>query len=121
MASRNLGIVMGHVGHTPHLEYTRNQTGVARFSVATDWRVKHPDGQIETKTEWHNCIAFGKTAELICEYVQRGNLIYVEGPMHTRSYTGRDGTQKTICELHVEKVQFLRSQQGGDAAADRQA
>lgn len=111
MASRNLAVVMGRIGHTPRLSYTRSGSGVTRFTIATDWRIQHQDGQIEKKTDWHNCIAFGKTAEVICDYVQSGNLVYVEGPMHTRIYTGRDGTQKTICEIHVEKVEFLRSKE----------
>ena len=119
MASRNLAIVLGHVGHTPRLEYTRSGKGVTRFSIATKWRIQHQDGQIEEKTDWHNCLAFGKTAEVICDYVQRGNQIYVEGPMHTRTYTGRDGTQKTICEIHVDKVEFLRKSEQQGAANER--
>ena len=115
MASVNKAVIIGYVGHTPRLNYTRSGAGVTRFTVATDWRVQTPDGQVEHKTDWHNCVAFGRTAEVICDYVQKGNQIYVEGQMHTRIYTGKDGTQKTICEIHVDRIHFLRSQeeQGG--------
>ena len=119
MPSRNLVMLLGHVGHTPRLEYAKSGRGITRFSVATEWRVQQPDGQIEVRTDWHHCVAFGRQAEIICDYVQKGNLIHVQGQMHTRAYTGRDGTQKTICEIHVDRVEFMHHTTDAASASQR--
>lgn len=111
MASVNSVHLLGYVGHTPQLAVTRTGVKTARVSLATSRTIYRQDGTKLEETEWHRVVVFDRLAEIICQYVQKGNLLWVEGRLRTRSYKGRDGTDKTVTEIIAESVQFMRSQQ----------
>ena len=83
MASVNKAIIVGNLGRDPELRYTQNNTPVCNFSVATTSKWKDKSDQQQEKTEWHNCVAWARLAEVCKEYLHKGKQVYIEGPMET--------------------------------------
>lgn len=110
MPSINKAFLLGHVGHTPKLSQTRSGQQATRVSLATSQTIYRADGTKEQRTEWHNVVAYGRLAENICSYVQKGNLLWVEGEMHMREYITRDGIKKQLTEVIATSVQFFRNE-----------
>lgn len=111
MASINKVILVGHVGKDPDIRYLASGDSVASFSLATTYRSKNGD-----VTEWHNCSAFGKTAEVIGKYVKKGSQLYVEGRLQTRKYQAKDGTDRYTTEIIVSQMQMLGGKGEGQQA-----
>ena len=111
MASINKVILVGHVGKDPDIRYLTSGDSVASFSLATTYRSKNGD-----VTEWHNCSAFGKTAEVIGKYVKKGSQLYVEGRLQTRKYKAKDGTDRYTTEIIVSQMQMLGGKADGQQA-----
>lgn len=111
MASINKVILVGHVGKDPDIRYLASGDSVSSFSLATTYRGKNGD-----VTEWHNCSAFGKTAEVIGKYVRRGSQLYVEGRLQTRKYQAKDGTDRYTTEIIVSQMQMLSGKSDGQPA-----
>ena len=110
MASINKVILVGHVGKDPDIRYLTSGDSVASFSLATTYRSKNGD-----VTEWHNCSAFGKTAEVIGKYVKKGSQLYVEGRLQTRKYQAKDGTDRYTTEIIVSQMQMLGGKGGQES------
>lgn len=111
--------LIGNVGHTPKITNT-DKTKIAAFSIATSERWTSADGEKKEATEWHNIVAFGKTAEIVEKYVEGGAQLYIEGKLKTRSYENKDGVKMYRTEVYVETFKILgRKAQTG--AADQQA
>lgn len=85
--SINKAILVGNVGNDPKTQ-TYSNGNVAQFSLATTERgyTLQNGTQVPDRTEWHNCIAWGKTADVVAKYVHRGSKLYIEGKIKTRSY-----------------------------------
>ncbi|MCD6582912.1 MAG: single-stranded DNA-binding protein [Desulfuromusa sp.] len=115
--SVNKVILVGNLGKDPELRYTPSGTAVVTFSLATTERYKDRDGNKQTKTEWHNIVAWRQLAEICGKYLHKGKQIYVEGKIQNRSYDDRDGNKRYISEVVVNEMQMLGSrddnQQGG--------
>ena len=84
--SVNKVILVGHLGGDPESRFTPGGTAVATFSVATNESRKNSEGSWEDHTEWNRCVLFGKQAEFAGEYVKKGQMVYVEGRLQTRSW-----------------------------------
>jgi len=82
--SVNKAILIGHLGKDPELKYTTNGRAVATFSLATNENWTDQSGQKQTKTTWHNIVAWGKQAEVINEYCRKGKQLYIEGRIEKR-------------------------------------
>lgn len=98
--------LIGNLGQDPELKYTSSQTAVANFSVATN-ESYNKDGQKFEKTEWHRCVAWGKTAEIISQFATKGSKIYIQGKLATRSWEDSDGVKKYQTEIVVNDFMFL--------------
>lgn len=94
--------IIGNLGADPETRTFESGDMVANFSLATSESWKNKDGEKQTKTEWINIVVFGKLAEICEKYVKKGDKIYVEGKMRSRSYES-DGTTKYITEVVLEK------------------
>ena len=120
MASRGLNKVMliGHAGKDPELKYSPGGMAVATFSVATNESFKDKEGNQQERTEWHRIVAFSRTAEVMGEYLKKGQLVYVEGRLQTRSWDDDKGTKRYITEIVALSVQFLgnKSEQGSSSS-----
>ncbi len=118
----NRCIFIGRVGRDPELRYTVDGTPVASFSLAVSESWKGKDGNKQERTEWVNCTAWRKLAEIIGQYVKKGSLVYVEGKMQSREYEGKDGTTKKVTEIVLNDMKMLGGKgEGGSSSSSRPA
>jgi single-strand DNA-binding protein len=111
--------LLGNLGRAPEVRATNGGTTVAQFSLATVNRFKDGQGNWQEATEWHNCVAFGKLAEIIRDYVDKGSKLYLEGRLQTRSWDDKEtGAKKYRTEIVVAEVTLLGSPQGKQPASD---
>lgn len=102
----NKWIGLGRLGKDPELRKTSNGTSVCNFSVATSERFKkEAGGEPQEKTSWHNLVAWKGLADVCSSILKKGDLVYVEGKLQYRSYTDRDGNEKQITEIVLDKMQ----------------
>jgi len=96
----NKVILVGRLGKDPETNYTQSGQGLCKFSVATDESWKDRNGERQKRTEWHNCVVWGKLAEICQHYLKKGALVYVEGRIQTDKW--RDKT--TNAEREAKKI-----------------
>jgi len=101
----NKVILVGNVGRDVEMRTLPSGTHIATFSLATSDR-RSKDEQGNPRTEWHNIVAWGKTAEFCDRYVQKGSQLYIEGSIRTRNYE-QDGQRKYFTEIHVREIEFV--------------
>jgi single-strand DNA-binding protein len=92
--SVNKVILIGNLGKDPEVKYTAGGMPVAKFSLATNERFKDKEGQWQDRTEWHNIVAFQRTAEIVGEYLKKGGKCYIEGSLRTSSWDDKESGQK---------------------------
>lgn len=102
MSGINKVILLGRAGKDPETRYTADGKAVTNLSLATSYG----KGDSE-KTEWHRCTAWEKTAEVIAEYVRKGNRLYVEGELQTKKWKDKDGQDRYTTEVKVFKVELI--------------
>jgi single-strand DNA-binding protein len=114
--SVNKIILLGNVGKDPEIRATGGGMMVANFSLATTDRAKDASGNWTDKTEWHNLVAFQRTAEIVRDYVKKGSKLYVEGKIQTRSWDDKNsGEKKYRTEVLVNELVLLSGKgEGGD-------
>jgi len=104
----NKVILLGNVGKDPEIRTTQGGMNVASFSLATAERTKDQQGNWTDKTEWHNLVAFGRTAEIVRDYVKKGSQLYIEGKIQTRSWDDKESGQKKYrTEIIVNEMNLL--------------
>jgi single-strand DNA-binding protein len=103
----NKVILVGNVGDAPEVKAMNNGKSVCSFSVATseEWINKNTGNQ-DKRTEWHRCVAYEKSAEILGKYLEKGSKVYIEGKLQTRSWE-QDGIKRYATEIIVEEFQFL--------------
>jgi single-strand DNA-binding protein len=112
----NKVILIGNVGRDPETRSLPTGANLAKFTLATsEPRFKDREQPDKPHTEWHNIVAWGKTAELCERYVRKGRQLYIEGHIRTRSYD-KNGQKTYFTEVHVDHLEFLGSRQGGGEA-----
>jgi len=116
--SVNKVILIGNLGKDPEVKVTPSGTPVAKFSLATNERYKDKAGQWQDRTEWHNLVAWQRTAEIIGEYVKKGSKIYVEGSLRTSSWDDKNtGEKKYRTEIVVNDLVLLSGRGDGESAS----
>lgn len=116
--SVNKVILIGNLGKDPDVKVTPSGTPVAKFSLATNERYKDKAGQWQDRTEWHNLVAWQRTAEIIGEYVKKGSKIYVEGSLRTSSWDDKNtGEKKYRTEIVVNDLVLLSGRGDGEGAS----
>jgi single-strand DNA-binding protein len=115
----NKVILLGNVGRDPEIRYFDNDQAVANFSIATTERAfKTRDGQeIPERTEWHNIVAWRGLAKLAENYIKKGNQLYVEGKLRTRTYDDANGVKKYATEIVADVIQLLGRKSDSDNSA----
>lgn len=125
MSGINKVILIGNVGRDPETRSTTGGTSVVSFSIATSEKWKNKSGDSNEKTEWHNCVAFGRTAEIISQYVRKGDKLYAEGKLSTSSWDDKDGNRRYKTEIIVSHIEMLgsklRDNVGGPGAGSASA
>jgi single-strand DNA-binding protein len=107
--------LVGNVGKDPETKYLPNGTMVTKFSLATSERYKDKSGEWTERTDWHNVVAWAKLAEIAEKYVKKGNQLFVEGQIQTRSWDDKtSGQKKYMVEINAKELILL----GGKAPRD---
>ena len=107
--SVNKVILLGNVGKDPEIRSSASGNMVATFGLATSERFKDQQGNWQERTEWHNLVAFGRTAEIIRDYVKKGSKLYVDGRLQTRNYEDKEHAGRKIyrTEIIVNDISLL--------------
>jgi len=115
----NKAILVGRLGKDPDLRYAPSGTAIASFSIATNHSLKNEEGGWTDKTEWHNIVTFGRTAEFAGEYLKKGRLVYIEGRLQTSSWEDQQGQKRYKTEIVALDLQSLGSK--GDSGSGKEA
>jgi single-strand DNA-binding protein len=100
-------ILIGNVGQDPSMKYTPSGQAVTSFSVASNHKYKTSSGEQREETEWFNCQAWGKLAEVCNQYITKGQQVYVEGRLKSRTYQTQGGETRFSNDVTVSEFQFL--------------
>lgn len=109
--SVNSVCLLGHVGKEPDVKHLDSGMAVANFTLATTEKgYKTRDGkEIPDKTEWHSIVMWNKLAEIAEKYVHKGDKLYIEGKIRTRSYDAQDGSKRYVTEIFADSMEMLSS------------
>ena len=107
MPNLNILQIIGHAGRDPEMRFTPNGNPVTNFSVATSHRYQK-DGEWKEDTEWVDVITWNKLAEICQERVSKGDLVYVQGRLRSRSWEGQDGKLHFKNEVVAQVVKFFK-------------
>lgn len=109
-------VITGRATKDIELKQTTSGTSVATFSVAVKRSFKSNG---EQESDFFDCVAYSKTAELISKYVKKGDMIGIEGRLQTRNYTNREGKKVYVTEIIAENVEFLQTKKQEDNTAPK--
>jgi single-strand DNA-binding protein len=109
----NKAILVGNLGKDPELSYTQSGVARSRFSLATTESYNNNAGERQERVEWHNIVVWGKQAEIVSKFLQKGRQVYLEGRIQSRSYDDKDGNKRYITEINANRIVFLGGR-GGD-------
>ena len=112
--SVNKVILLGNVGQDPKVKYFDSGSAVATFSLATtDRAYTLANGtQVPERTEWHNIVASNRWAEIVDKYLHKGDKLYVEGKLRTRTYTAQACATRYVTEVYVDYFEMLTPKSG---------
>lgn len=108
MKGVNLVILLGRVGQDPEMKTLQGGSTVTRFSIATSEVWVDKSGQKQEKTEWHKVVVWGKLAEVVKKYTEKGSVVHIQGKLSTRSWED-NGQKKYSTEVIASQVQFVSS------------
>lgn len=108
-AMKNKVQLIGNLGKDPEIKTTDSGKKLARFSVATNESYKNANGEKVTETQWHSLVAWGKTAQIVEKYLNKGSEVAIDGKLVSRSYTDKAGAKKYITEIQVNEILMLGS------------
>lgn len=114
--SVNKVILLGNVGQEPSIKKFDGGQMIAKLSLATTERgyTLQNGTQVPEKTEWHNLIFRNGLAEVVEKYIKKGDKLYVEGKLRTRSYDDANSVQRTITEVYVDSLDMITPKKDGN-------
>jgi single-strand DNA-binding protein len=104
---RNKVQLIGHVGNDPEIKTFDGGKKLAKLSIATNESYKNDKGEKVEETQWHNLIAWGKTADTIEKYVVKGKEIAIEGKLTHKSYEDKNGEKRYVTEVVIDELLML--------------
>jgi single-strand DNA-binding protein len=124
MANFNKVILMGNLTRDPQLSYTPNNTAVCDFGLAVNRKYRGQDGEMRDETCFVDLRAWGRQAETINQYMNKGRPLLVEGRLRFAQWEGKDGQKRSKLSVTVENFQFVGGAPGGgggegDRGSDR--
>ncbi|HEY6161799.1 MAG TPA: single-stranded DNA-binding protein [Bacteroidia bacterium] len=106
---RNKVQLIGNLGGDPEVKAFGEGKKLAKFFIATNESYRNAKGERVNETQWHNLIAWGKTAEIIEKYLKKGSEVAVEGKLVNRNYTDKNGIKRYVTEVQVSELLMLGS------------
>ena len=113
--SLNRVVLVGRLTRDPELRTSGGGTAICNFTIAVN-RIRKSEGQ---DADFFNIVCFGKTAEFVSQYLQKGRLASVDGRLQQRKYTTKDGQARDVVEILADNVQGL--DRAPDSAGGRPA
>lgn len=107
-------VIMGRMVRDPELRQLDNGTSVTSFSVAVDRNYVDKTTN-ERQADFLNVVAWRQTADFVCKYFQKGDMIALEGSLQSRKYTDKDGNNRTAIEIVASNISFCGGKNGGNA------
>lgn len=115
----NVVVLTGRLTADPELRHTSNDLAVTSFTIAVNRRFARA-GE-ERQTDFIDIVAWRSTAEFVCKYFKKGNLIAVEGSIQTRTYQDKDGNNRKAFEIVANNVQFVESKRDSGNVAQAES
>jgi len=115
MSDINRWYGIGRLTADPQLTYTQGGASVTKFSIASSYT--YTNGAKKESTSFFNCVAWGKTGEIIAQYVKKGQRIAIEGRLQQRSWDDQSGNKRTAVEIVVENFNFIEKAEKGQSSA----
>ena len=109
-ALKNKVQLIGNLGQDPDIVNMDNGNKLAKFSIATSESYKNAQGEKVEDVQWHNVVAWGKTAEIVENYLAKGKQVAVEGKLTHRSYETKEGEKRYITEVRCNELLMLGKQ-----------
>ncbi len=106
-ALRNKVQLIGNLGNDPEIINLDGGSKLAKFPIATNETYKNAKGEKVTDTQWHNVVAWGKTAEIVENFLTKGNEVALEGKLTHRSYETKEGEKRYITEIRCNELLML--------------
>lgn len=106
---RNKVQLIGNLGNDPEIINLESGKTLAKFSIATNENYKNAKGEKVTDTQWHNVVAWDKTAKIVESYLTKGKEVAIEGKLTSRSYDTKDGEKRYITEIVCSELMMLGS------------
>ena len=121
--SLNKVLLIGHLGADPESRFTTSGNAVTNFTLATNESWKSTEGDIKERTEWHRVVIFGKMAETAAEYMKKGQLVFIEGRLQTRSWEDKDKVKRYTTEVLCDTFTMLgrKSDDSGGSSTKKDA
>ena len=116
--SLNRVMLIGNVGRDPDVRYIDNGIAVATFPLATTERSStRPNGvHVPERTEWHNIVMWRGLAQMAEKYVHKGDKLYIEGSLRTRTYDDKQGIHRSLTEVMAEKMEIMTARTSSDSS-----
>jgi single-strand DNA-binding protein len=111
--------LIGNLGGDPEVRHLENGAMVARFSLATNESYKDKDGNWQNLTEWHNVVVWRELAERAEKQLKKGGMVYVEGKITYRKYTGQDGQERNATDIVASVFRSLERKEGSSNTENR--
>jgi len=116
MPNLNRVFLMGNLTRDPELRYTPNNTAIVRIGVAVNRRWRNQAGEDQEETTFVDCDAFGRTAEVISQYLKKGRPIFIDGRLRLDQWQDKEGNNRSKMLVVIENFQFVDSRgEGGDS------
>lgn len=112
MSSLNKVMLIGNLGADPETRATEAGVSITNVNLATSERYKDRNGEQQERTEWHRLVFWDKKSELVQQYCKKGEKIYIEGQLQTRSWEDKEGVKRYTTEVKVNQIVFLGSKNG---------
>lgn len=106
-ALKNKVQLIGNLGQDPEIVNLENGSKLAKFSIATSESYKNAQGEKVEDTQWHNIVAWGRTAEIVENFLVQGKQVAVEGKLMHRSYETKEGDKRYITEIRCNELLML--------------
>ncbi len=103
---RNKVQLIGHLGMDPEVK-TFDNGQMVRISVATSEKYRNKNGESVEETQWHNVIAWGKTAEIMEKYLKKGQEVVINGKLETRQYDDKEGNKRYVTQVVCSDLLML--------------
>ena len=107
MRGINKVILIGNAGKDPECKTLQDGTATAKITLATTESYRLKTGELQTRTDWHQVVAWRGLATLAAQYIHKGSLLYVEGKLRSRQYEDKEGTNKYVTEIVADQIILL--------------